>query len=134
MKATSKNASCLSKAIKVLGVILLVLILVLAGLSINQGIAVSKLRENFPAPGHLVEVEGHLIHIYCIGRGSPTVVIDAGNGSFSLEWMPIQETLSSEGRVCTFDRSGYGWSEPGPEPRDGLQVVSELHALLQAAG
>jgi pimeloyl-ACP methyl ester carboxylesterase len=42
--------------------------------------------------------------------------------------------LSQTTRVCAFDRSGYGWSEPGPRPRDGAQVVAELHALLMAAG
>jgi pimeloyl-ACP methyl ester carboxylesterase len=36
-------------------------------------------------------------------------------------------------RVCTYDRSGYGWSQAGPQPGDGKQVVSELHALLQGA-
>jgi pimeloyl-ACP methyl ester carboxylesterase len=113
---------------------LLVLLIILAGLAINQRIAISQVREQFPAPGKLIDVGGHLMHIHCIGSGSPIVVIDAGNGSFSVEWTPIQEQLSQETRVCTYDRAGYGWSEPGPEPRTGVQVVEELHTLLEAAG
>ena len=74
------------------------------------------------------------MHLHCAGSGTPTVVIDAGNGCFSLEWTPLQERLASVTRVCTYDRAGYGWSEPGPSPRDGAAAVADLHALLQAAG
>ena len=37
----------------------------------------------FPAPGKLVVVDGHQMHINCIGEGSPTVVMDAGLGTIS---------------------------------------------------
>jgi pimeloyl-ACP methyl ester carboxylesterase len=37
-------------------------------------------------------------------------------------------------RVCTYDRSGAGWSDPGPQPRTSQQFVGELHALLNNAG
>jgi pimeloyl-ACP methyl ester carboxylesterase len=113
---------------------ILVLIAILAILAINQNIALTRLRAQYPAPGKLVEVDAHKMHLDCMGTGSPTVVIDAGNSSFSLEWTPIQEQLNQEVRVCTYDRAGYGWSEPGPQRRDGAQVVAELHSLLQAAG
>ena len=32
----------------------------------------------YPAPGELIDVGGHRLHLYCVGTGSPTVVIDAG--------------------------------------------------------
>jgi pimeloyl-ACP methyl ester carboxylesterase len=114
--------------------IVLVIALLLAGGCAYQRIALARTREQYPALGKLVDVNGHLMHIYCVGSGSPTVVIDAGNGSFSVEWMPIQQELSQTTRVCVYDRSGYGWSEASPSPRDGAQVVAELHTLLQAAG
>lgn len=103
-------------------------------LAINQHIALARARKQSPLPGRLVNVGGHRMHLHCAGRGSPSVVIDAGNNSFSLEWTPIQHALRNTTRVCTYDRAGYGWSEPGPGPRDGARVVAELHALLQAAG
>ena len=108
-----------------------VLLLVLA---VYQRIALSRAQRQFPPPGRLVSVDGHQMHLNCAGSGSPSVVIDAGNGSFSSEWMPIQLELSATTRVCAYDRAGYGWSEPGPDPRDGAQVVAELNALLRAAG
>ena len=128
------SSGCLTKFLKAMGIILLILLFILAGLAVNQNIALNRLREQYPAPGKLVEVAGHTMHINCRGSGSPTVVIDAGNGSFSIEWQPIQDQLTQSVRVCTYDRSGYGWSESGPQPRDGRQVVVELHDLLEAAG
>jgi len=132
--AKKHSYGCLGKFLKGAGVVLLVVVLILVGLGVNQRIAISRVREQFPAPGKLVDVNGHLMHINCVGSGSPTVVIDAGNSSFSVEWTSIQEKVSKSTRVCTFDRAGYGWSEPGPEPRDGTQIVAELHTLLQASG
>lgn len=123
-----------SGCVRILLWIILVLALLLVGGCTYQRISLARTREQFPAPGKLVEVDGHLMHIHCLGSGSPTVVIDAGNGSFSIEWTPIQEKLGQTTRVCIYDRSGYGWSEASPSPRDGAQVVSELHDLLDVAG
>jgi len=129
----TKRTGCITHILRTLLWILLILALLLAGGFSYQRIELAQTRERFPAPGKLVDVGGHLMHMYCTGSGSPTVVIDAGNGSFSIEWTPIQQEVSQTTRVCTYDRSGYGWSEAGPNPRDGRQVVSELHDLLQAA-
>ncbi|MCW5852175.1 MAG: alpha/beta fold hydrolase, partial [Anaerolineae bacterium] len=37
-------------------------------------------------------------------------------------------------QVCTYDRAGMGYSEPGPLPRNAEQFAQELHTLLQHAG
>ncbi len=128
------SPGCFGKILRGLGIIILTFVLLLAALSINQNVALTRTRKLFPARGKLIKVEGHFMHIDCQGDGSPTVVIDAGNSSFSVEWALIQQKLSQVTRVCTFDRPGYGWSEPGPLPRDGAQIVSELRQLLQASG
>ena len=84
-------------------------------------------------PGVLLDVGGHFMHLYCIGDGDPTVLLDAGLGDWSLHLRPLQEQLAGTTRVCTYDRAGYGWSEPGPAPRSGERIVGELEALLEAA-
>jgi pimeloyl-ACP methyl ester carboxylesterase len=81
-------------------------------------------------PGQMVDVGGYRLHIDCRGEGSPTVVMDAGLGGLSLEWLPVQQPLSRQGRVCSYDRAGNGWSDPGPQPRTVAVIVEELHALL----
>jgi pimeloyl-ACP methyl ester carboxylesterase len=102
-----------------------------------QRLALAGARDRYPPPGRLVDVGEHWLHLYCDGRSEPdtaTIVIDAGNASFSLDWAGIQRQLTSSYRVCAYDRAGYGWSQPGPLPRDAEQVVRELHALLQESG
>lgn len=131
---STQRTGCFTRILRALFWILLLLVFLLTGGSTYQRIALAQTRERFPAPGKLMDVNGHLMHIHCMGSGSPTVVIDAGNGSFSVEWTPVQQEISQFTRVCTYDRAGYGWSEAGPQPRDGMQVVSELHDLLEVAG
>lgn len=87
-----------------------------------------------PAPGQLVDIGDHTIHLYCTGEGSPTVVMDAGLGDGSLSFRDLQQRVSTFTRVCTYDRAGYGWSEPGPEPRTSQQIANELGTALNAAG
>jgi pimeloyl-ACP methyl ester carboxylesterase len=87
-----------------------------------------------PAPGKLYEVDGYKMHLYCTGEGSPTVVLDAGLGDDSLIWANVQPELSKITQVCSYDRSGFGWSQPRPEARDAKRLSEELHGLLNAAG
>jgi pimeloyl-ACP methyl ester carboxylesterase len=87
-------------------------------------------HDGMKMPGKMVSVGTHRLHINCTGNASPTVIIDSGLGGFSLEWGNIQENLSDKMQVCTYDRAGYGWSDPGPEPRTTHQIVDELHTLL----
>lgn len=85
-------------------------------------------------PGTLVEVAGRMAHIHCVGSGHPVTVFESGLGGFSLEWGEVQRRLAPQGRVCAYDRAGYGWSDPGPLPRTVTQNVTDLHRLLEAAG
>ena len=87
----------------------------------------------YPPPGELVDVGGYRLHINCTGSGSPTVVIDAGQGDWSTSWGSVQQAVAKTTRICTYDRAGLGWSEAGPLPRDAAQFVKELHTLLQNA-
>ncbi len=87
-----------------------------------------------PPPGRLVDLGSHRLHLYCIGAGSPTVVLEAGLGGLSLEWRAVQSALAAERRVCSYDRAGYGWSDPGPAPRTVDRIAAELRAMLERAG
>jgi pimeloyl-ACP methyl ester carboxylesterase len=84
--------------------------------------------------GRLVDVGGYKLHLDCRGQGSPTVVMDAGLGGSSLDWILVQPELARTTQVCTYDRAGMGWSDPGPRPRSPANLAEELHALLQNGG
>jgi pimeloyl-ACP methyl ester carboxylesterase len=85
---------------------------------------------NLP-PGRMVDIGGYKLHLWCRGQGIPTVILDAGLGGFSLDWMFVQAQLQAETTVCAYDRAGYGWSDPGPPPRDSEQLAEELALLLE---
>ncbi len=46
-----------------------------------------------PAPGRMVSVGNHKLHIPCTGSGAPTVVIEQGAGEPSRLWWPLQDQL-----------------------------------------
>lgn len=104
-----------------------------AGLSCEALASRDDAREH-PAPGRLVEVGGHRLHLHCTGSGDgPTVVLEAGLGESSAGWAAVQDRLTTGGRVCSYDRAGYAWSEPGRKPRHADRAAAELHELLTAA-
>ena len=88
----------------------------------------------FPPPGRLVAVDGQQRHLFCTGTGTPTVILEEGAGGASLNWVWIQRTVTAATRVCSYDRPGYGWSDPSDTPRDAETVGRELDALLKPAG
>lgn len=114
------------------GVLAGLVILLLLG-AIYEPIAEAADAKAYPPPGQLVDVGGYCLHINCTGKGSPTVVIDAGQGDWSTSWASVQQEVAKTTRICTYDRAGLGWSEAGPLPRDAAQFVKELHTLLQKA-
>lgn len=84
-------------------------------------------------PGKYVLFEDHRLYYYCQGKGSPTVIIEGGIGDASVNWLPVQESLSSQMQVCIYDRGGYGMSDTGPGMRTTKQIVYELYRLLKTA-
>jgi pimeloyl-ACP methyl ester carboxylesterase len=85
----------------------------------------------YPAPGRLIDVGGHRLHLNCTGSGSPTVVLEPGAGNMSSTFGWIAPAVAQNTRVCVYDRAGRGWSEPADASQDGLQIATDLHTLLQ---
>lgn len=85
-------------------------------------------------PGRLVDLGGHRLHVRCTGSGSPTVVVETGLGDFSFDWILVQQKVERFARICTYDRGGYAWSDPGPMPRSFPQLNLELHDALKQLG
>lgn len=125
--------------------------LVMAG-TINQ-VADDQVREEFfssvatvvlsaegtallhrPEGVETVEVYGRTGAYISEGSGRPTIVFEAGLGNGLEAWDPIIGAAAQLGTVFAYDRAGYGQSDPAPGPRDGLSVVDDLRALLNASG
>jgi pimeloyl-ACP methyl ester carboxylesterase len=84
-----------------------------------------------------IDIGGRALFLTCQGEGAPTVVIDHGQWGSSVDMGPLQRELSRETRVCLYDRAGMGQSDPPATPltapRTAADVVTDLHALLEAA-
>lgn len=97
-----------------------------------QGVATAIERREQPRPGALVNVGSHQLHIHCTGSGRPTVVLEAPAFGMSAAWDPVQARVATRTRVCSYDRSGLGWSEWGDRAYDAHRVPDDLHAALSA--
>ena len=111
----------------------------LASLFIGAGSLLSvtawqKGTQEYPPIGKLVMVGGRRLHINCAGKGGPTVVVENGTGDFSFDWSLVQPEVAKFTRICTYDRAGYAWSDPGPKPRTFGQIALELHTGLLKLG
>lgn len=90
--------------------------------------------DTYARAGELVSIApGRAINLRCSGKGPQTVVLEAGGNADSSTWFRVQSLLSGIVRVCSYDRAGYGFSDPGPMPRSLQADVDDLHALLEAA-
>lgn len=121
-------------AIRVILFLLISPLIMLAFIFANNQIASARDKESFAPPGEMVNLGDHSLHLYCQGEGSPTVILEAGARSWSVIWSLVQPEIAQSTRVCSYDRAGFGWSEPGPQPRTAEQITTELHTLLTNAG
>jgi pimeloyl-ACP methyl ester carboxylesterase len=115
-------------------VVVATLVALLLGGAVYQAIATAADRRHYPPPGELYDVGGYRLHLYCVGEGAPTVVLDALFPGTVSNWVWVQPEIAKTTRVCAYDRAGLGWSGRGPNPRDARQHAAELHALLATAG
>ncbi len=118
---------------KVLFAMLLLALVALAGGMTYEAIGRLSDARRFPVRGRMVDIGGYRLNINCTGSGSPTVILDSGLGEPARSWIGVQAEVERSTRVCSYDRAGYGESDPGPQPRSSLQIARELHALLQRA-
>ncbi len=111
----------------------------LAGL-VYQWWGARRDAKRFPAPGRIADG----LHLLQTGSGvppgawkaghSPAVALEAGIAASSLSWRLVQQPLSRETTVLSYDRTGFGWSEPAATPRSMEKLVDDLRRALDASG
>lgn len=77
--------------------------------------------------------DGRRINLRCSGRGAPIVILESGFGADSHAWAKVQRLVARRTKVCSYDRAGYGDSDPGPLPRHGEAIARDLDQALRAA-
>jgi pimeloyl-ACP methyl ester carboxylesterase len=106
-------------------------LLILCGV-VYQTLGLRSDKHRFPAPGRLIDIGGHRLHLYEMGSGV-SVVVESGISASSLNWRRVQNEVARFARVCSYDRPGLGWSDLCNQPCTPTALARQLHTLLQAA-
>ncbi|MEI6499000.1 MAG: alpha/beta hydrolase [bacterium] len=132
-KTLTKKPTKFLKVLKSIGLILVSLIIVgFIYEQISEYIDAKTLK----APGQMIQVGDHKIHIYCTGEninGNPTIVMIPGAGSSYFTFFKIQPTLSKYTKVCSYDPAGFGFSEGASDGRTAKDTANELKLTLDNA-
>ena len=126
------------------------------GAIISGGNAVGPQQSGQPSAargdfsGSFAIAGGRKLYLECRGAGAPTVVLESGLRTRGDNWdradllshggAAVSPEVAKFARVCTYDRPGttlnageVSRSDAAAMPRTAMDVVEDLHALLQAA-
>jgi pimeloyl-ACP methyl ester carboxylesterase len=118
-----------------------------------QLVGVRRDRRRFPPPGRMLSVSGTSIHVNAAGPRDPlsgaravgaaalvgelsrppTIVLESGIAASSVNWTDVHRRISEFARVVSYDRPGFGWSEPDRTPPLPFALARRLHDVLAAA-
>ena len=101
--------------------------------SLYERHAVRRDAQRFPPPGQLVDVGGRRLHLLCIGSGGPVVLFEQAGFANSASFAAARTAIAAHTRVCSYDRMGIGWSDPGPREITAGMLATDLRRLLDAA-
>jgi pimeloyl-ACP methyl ester carboxylesterase len=110
-----------------------VLVALAAAGAFYQSVSVRREAGRFPPPGQLVDIGGRRLHLLCIGEGQPTVIVESSGFSTSLSSSVARTKIGAHARVCSYDRMGTGWSDPGPATISVGMLTDDLERLLDRA-
>ena len=130
MKCNGRLAQILSSAS------VIVLLLSFDSSSADPGtVGVPELSlSSYARPGMRVTLpDGGRLNLRCTGHGSPTILFTAGAGDQSLTWRGMQSQLPQTVRSCSWDRPGFGFSDPTTQPLDSVLLTNKLEAALKEA-
>ena len=125
-------------------VVLLIVVTTLVALpligALYQTVSVRRESRRFPPPGRLIDVAApgdgaaRRLHLICIGEGEPTVIFEPSGFGGALSSSAARAEVGAHTRVCSYDRMGAGWSDPGPSVITAGLLADDLERLTVHAG
>ena len=82
----------------------------------------------------LVGADGQRVHVRCVGQGDTTVLLIAGFGGDTTNWVNVEPAIAARARVCSYDRPGTGTSDPATSTATFTTAATALHTLLSTIG
>jgi pimeloyl-ACP methyl ester carboxylesterase len=88
---------------------------------------------NMPELSGDFQANGRSLYIKCLGTGSPTIVLEAGNAGTVTTLKELHAKLAQLTTTCADSRANLGRRGSAPIPHAAKDVVDDLQALLAAA-
>jgi protein-S-isoprenylcysteine O-methyltransferase Ste14/pimeloyl-ACP methyl ester carboxylesterase len=104
----------------------------LAGL-VYEAYADGTAAIEFPPPGMRVDIGGRSLHLLCVGDGDSTVFFEPSGWGTAVSAARVRDRLSAQHTVCSYDRAGNGWSDPGPSDASAADLARDLAVLQDRA-
>lgn len=120
------------RLVLVVSVIFGIIALIIFASYMNHQIQLSKEGKRLKPPGHVVEVNGHEMHVYTEGAGEETLVFMSGGGTSSplLDFKSLYASLTDQYKIVVVEKAGYGFSEVTDSERDINTILSETREAL----
>jgi hypothetical protein len=83
--------------------------------------------------GSVEIANGRSLYRVCRGEGSPTVILESGDGADGGQWSQVMTQIAGITTVCTYDRGGLGRSDPVTGCRHLADLTGDLAQLLETA-
>ncbi len=116
--------------------IIILFVVIISGSLVYHSTVLKKEITSTPAPGVLVDVDDHQMHVYAEGDGVRTIVFLSGAGTSAptLDFKLIWSELSPTYTIAVVEKTGYGWSDTADVSREIDVVLEESRTALQLAG
>jgi len=120
-----------------IGVAVASVAVILLGFAAFHRIALAVERDRIEPIGHMVEVNGEMMHVYITGENdeAPLLVFLPGGTIFApvYHFKPLYSLLTDY-RIAVVEPFGFGYSDITSVPRYGDVVVSEMRQALHQIG
>lgn len=90
-------------------------------------------QDALAGPQMKVDVGGRKLNLYCIGKGSPTVLFEADAGRAGWDWSAVLPEVAQRTRACVYDRAGLGSSDPIIRASTLANASKDLSFLIRNA-
>jgi pimeloyl-ACP methyl ester carboxylesterase len=90
-------------------------------------------QDALAGPKIKVDVGGRKLNMYCVGKGSPTVLFEADIGRAGWDWSAVLPEVAKRTRACVYDRAGLGSSDPIIRASTVANASKDLNFLIKNA-
>lgn len=90
-------------------------------------------QDALAGPKIKVDVGGRKLNMYCVGKGSPTVLFEADAGRAGWDWSAVLPEVAKRTRACVYDRAGLGSSDPIIRASTVANASKDLNFLIKNA-